>query len=62
MNVSLALPLRVALHEMSNIQSATELITDNSTTEGILNGKIEQNRSKGIDMIYYWLHDRVSQG
>ena len=62
MNARLALPLRVALEEMGHKQPATELITDNITAEGILNGKIKQNRSKGIDMRYYWLRDRVSQG
>ena len=62
MNARLALPLQVALEEMGHKQPATELITDNNTAEGILNGKIKQNRSKGIDMRYYWLRDRVSQG
>jgi hypothetical protein len=28
----------------------------------LLNGRIKQNRSKGIDMRYYWLRDRVTQG
>ena len=62
MNARLALPLWVALEEMGHRQPATELITDNITVEGILNGKIKQNKSKGMDMQYYWLRDRVSQG
>ena len=62
MNTWLALPLRVALDEMGHKQPATKLITYNSTAEGILNGKIKQNRSNGIDMRHYWLHERVSQG
>lgn len=61
-NARAALPLRVALEEMGHKQPATKLITDNSTADGILNGKIKQNRSKGIDMRYYWLRDRVQQG
>ena len=62
MNARLALPLRVALEELGHQQPATEMVTDNSTAEGILNGKMKQNRSKGMDMRYYWLRDRVSQG
>jgi hypothetical protein len=61
-NARAALPLRVALEEMGHRQPATKLITDNSTADGILNGKIKQNQSKGIDMQYYWLRDRVKQG
>jgi hypothetical protein len=47
---------------MGHRQPATKLITDNSTADGILNGKIKQNRSKGIDMRYYWLRNCVKQG
>lgn len=55
MNARLALPLRIALEELGHRQPTTEMITDNSTAEGILNGKMKQNRSKGMDMQYYWL-------
>ena len=61
-NARAALPLRIALEELGHMQPATKLITDNSTADGILNGTIKQNRSKGIDMRYYWLRDRVEQG
>ena len=50
-NARAALPLVVALEEMGhNKQPATELITDNSTADGILkNGNnVKQNRRKGI--------------
>jgi hypothetical protein len=36
--------------------------TYNTTVEGIMNGTIKQNRSKAIDMRFYWLIDRVKQG
>jgi hypothetical protein len=61
-NARAALPLRVALEEMGHKQPATKLITNNSTVDGILYGTIKQNRSKGIDIQYYWLRDRVTQG
>jgi hypothetical protein len=36
--------------------------TDNNTAEGIMNGTIKQNRSKAINMRFYWLKDRVELG
>ena len=36
--------------------------TDNSTANGILNKTFQQNRSKAIDMRFYWLVDRAAQG
>ena len=35
--------------------------TDNSTAQGILTGTIKQQRSKAIDMWFYWLKDRAAQ-
>ena len=42
-------------------QPATKIKTDNSTAEGIINDKIKQNRSKAIDMRFYWLKCRQAQ-
>jgi hypothetical protein len=36
--------------------------TDNSTACGIANKTVKQQRSKSIDMRFYWLCDRVKQG
>jgi hypothetical protein len=52
-------PLRVTLAELDHIQPPTPLRNDNSTAFGILNEKIEQKRSKTMDMRYHWLTDRV---
>ena len=46
---------------MGHKQPATPIQTDNITAHGILNGTIEQKRSKCIDMKFYWLKDRVEQ-
>ena len=62
LNARASLPLRLALEEMGHKQPPTELVTDNSTADGIMNDKIKINRSKGIDMRYYWLRCRVQQG
>jgi hypothetical protein len=53
---------RTALAEMSHNQDAAELKTDNTTSDGIINNKVKQKRSKAIDMIFYWVKDRVEQG
>ena len=46
---------------MGHPQPATKNKTDNSTANGIINGTITQNRSKAIDMRFYWLKCRQAQ-
>jgi hypothetical protein len=57
-----ACPLQIALTEMGHPQHATSLSTDNSTATGISNRTVKQRRSKAIDMRFYRVRDRVSQG
>jgi hypothetical protein len=33
-----------------------------STSYEILNNKVNQKRSKAMDMRFYWVHDRILQG
>ena len=54
--------LRQTLTDMGWPQTATRLTTDNSTARGIVNDSIKQQRSRTIDMRFYWLRDRVRQG
>jgi hypothetical protein len=35
--------------------------TDNTTAHGILRGTCKQQRSKAIDMRFYWVRDRAQQ-
>jgi hypothetical protein len=53
---------RTTLTEMDHIQDATELKTDNTTVDGIINNTVQQKRSKAMDMRFYWVKDRVEQG
>jgi hypothetical protein len=46
---------------MGHNQDATELKTDNTTADGIINNTFQQKRSKAMDMIFYWVKDRVEQ-
>jgi hypothetical protein len=54
--------LRITLEEMGHKQPATPVQTDNSTACGIANNNIKQQRSRAIDMRFYWVRDRVKQG
>jgi hypothetical protein len=56
-----AVGLRMIAIEMGHPQPTTPLRTDNSTADGIINGTVEQNRSKAIDMRFYWVCDRSEQ-
>jgi hypothetical protein len=47
---------------MGHPQPATPMQTDNTTAHGILRGTCKQQRSKAIDMIFYWVRDRAHQG
>jgi hypothetical protein len=57
MNAKGLIPLRITCEELGHIQPPTPMRTDNNTAEGIMNGTIKQNRSKAIDMRFYWLKD-----
>jgi Reverse transcriptase (RNA-dependent DNA polymerase) len=61
-NTKKAAILRVTLEEMGYPQPATPVQTDNSTACGIANENIKQQRSRAIDMRFYWVRDRVWQG
>ena len=52
---------RTTLEEMKWNQPATSLISYNYMAEGIINETILQNRSRDMDMRFYWLEDREQQ-
>ena len=60
-NAKEGVPIRTTLDEMGWIQGPTPLQVDNSTADGIANNKCKQQRSKAMDMRFYWLQDRVAQ-
>ncbi|KAL7479022.1 hypothetical protein ACHAW6_004772, partial [Cyclotella cf. meneghiniana] len=53
-----AVYIHIILHELGHKQPATPLQTDNSTAEGIINGKVQRKCTKAIDMIFHWLRDQ----
>jgi hypothetical protein len=52
---------RTTLSEMGHNQDATDLTTDNTIADGIINNMVQQKRSKAMDMRFYWVKDRVEQ-
>jgi hypothetical protein len=61
-NLMKGVVLRTTLEEMGHPQPATPVQVDNSTACGFANKTIKQQRSRAIDMRYYWIQDRVDQG
>ena len=57
-----AVPIRTLLYELEHPQPATPIQVDNSTANGFANNTIKQKRLKAIDMRFYWIRDRTSQG
>ena len=56
-----ALPFIVNLAEMGHSRPPTPMEVDNETAIGFLKSTMKQNRSKAIDMRFYWVRDRVNQ-
>ena len=54
--------LRTTLTDMGHPQPATPIQTDNACAAGICNDTVKQRRSKAMDMRFYWIRDRVTQG
>ena len=62
-NMSNAVPIRKTLEEMGHPQPPTYIVPDNTTAVSLANKtkKIKQRRSKAVDMIFYWVQDRIMQ-
>ena len=60
-NAKLAVPIRHTLEELGHPQGKTLIQTDNSTANGVVNGKIQPKATKAMDMRFYWLKDKEAQ-
>jgi hypothetical protein len=54
-------PLRNTLHEMGHLQPPTPIQVDNSTANGFANKQIKQQKSKAMQIRFYWIQDRVKK-
>ena len=57
-----ALLLRVALNKLGHYQPPTPIQVDSTTAVGFANNRTKQKATKALDMSFYWIRDRVSQG
>jgi hypothetical protein len=53
--------LQQMLIKMGHPKSPTPIQTDNTTTEGVINNKIQPNCTKAMDMRFHWLRDHEQQ-
>ena len=61
-NAREACSIRTTLTEMGHAQPATPIQTDNEVAVGLALNTVKQRRSKAIDMRFYWIRDRITQG
>ena len=52
-------PIRTTLNEMGWKQGPAAIQVDNSTAVGIATKEFRQNKSKAMDMQFYWINDRI---
>lgn len=50
LNAGLAMPIPIALIELSHFQAPTKVKTDNDTASGFTNNTIRQNKTKEVEM------------
>ena len=62
LNGKAGVPSRLTLADLGYPQSATPIISDNTTAIGFANNSVRLKRSKAIDMRYHWIRDRVERG
>ena len=53
---------RTTLQEIGHLLPPTPIQTDNKTACDLANNKLKKNRTRTIDMRFYWVRDRVKQG
>ena len=54
--------LRQTSEDLGWPQDATDVTVDNTAAEGIINESLKPQRSRAIDMRFYWVRDRIHQG
>jgi hypothetical protein len=60
LNVQEAKIIRLILHEMGHPQPPTPVHCDNSTAVGIANSTVKRQRSRAMEMRYFWVIDQVT--
>ena len=61
LNAKEAKIMRLTLHELGHPQPPTPIHIDNSTTVGIVNNTVKRQKSRSMEMRYFWLLDAEQQ-
>ena len=61
-NTQTVVPIRTTLSKMGWTQVPTSIQVDNFTAVGIVTKEFHQNKSKAMDMRFYWINDRIKPG
>jgi hypothetical protein len=61
LNAQEAKVIRLVLEELGHSQPPTPTHIDNTTSVGIVNNTIKQQRSRAMEMRYFWLLDGEAQ-
>ena len=61
LNAQEAKVMRLILEELGHPQPPTPIHIDNTTTVGIVNNTIKRQKSRSMDMRYFWLLDQEAQ-
>ena len=61
LNTQEAKVIRLILEELGHPQPPTPMHVDNSTAVGIVNNTIKRQRSRSMEMRYFWLLDQETQ-
>jgi len=61
LNTQEAKVIRLILEELGHPQPPTPIHVDNTTAVGIVNNTIKRQRSRSMEMRYFWLLDQETQ-
>ncbi len=61
LNAQEAKVMRITLEELGHPQPPTPIHIDNTTTVGIVNSTIKRQKSRSMEMRYFWLLDQEAQ-
>ena len=62
LNLREARIIKLTLEELGHPQDAVSTHCDNTTAVGIANGTVKQQRSRAMEMRYFWVCDQVKRG
>jgi hypothetical protein len=56
-----AVYIRIIIEELGHVQPPTPLQTDNAMADGVINGKVQTEQAKAMDMRVHWVCDQECQ-